>query len=303
MAKELAAKTIPAKKTEALAKKDERAEEAEVSGPKLGAWLGRLARAVILLVLVILLGAAIGLAVYVLVPLGIQAFLQPVEENSARIAELEAELAEQAVVVQAQEELLTEHEERLGEVVVTLDGQDAALADQAEALEAFEVALGNFDATLGDQEEMLTGFDERVGMLEEDLPGSADIAALNRNVALLTAWQEVLKARLRLVQNNPGLALDELALAQSTLQALYASSSEEQQAELDPILERLDWVVENITENPFAATEDLEVAWHDLDRLITASLSGVPEIEVLEGETLEGAQPEGRAPESELPEE
>ena len=277
MAKELTAKTLPAEKTKALAKKGEKAEAAESSGPDIGARLGKILRAIVILVLVILLGAAFGVVAYLFVPLGVQALLQPVEENSTRIATLEAELAaleaEQAETAGAQQEFLAEQQDRLDEMVTTLGDQNAELASQADMLDEFEALLDDFDATLNNQEETLTDFDARVDTLEEELPGSAEFAALNRNVVLLTAWQEVLKARLRLVQNNPGAALDELALAQSTLQALYEQSGEEQQAELDPILERLELVVANITANPFAATEDLEIVWHDLDRLINAGLS------------------------------
>jgi hypothetical protein len=190
--------------------------------------------------------------------------------------------------------LLAEQQDILDEMAVTLGDQDGRLADQDTSLEEFETALGAFETGLEEQGALVAGFEERVTALEDDLPGSGDVATLNRNIALLTAWQEILKARLRLVQNNPGSALDELALAQSTLQAVYAASDETQQAELDPILMRLDLVIENLTENPFAATEDLEIAWHDLDRLITGSLGGLPQVEALEDEASES---EGEAPE------
>lgn len=307
MARELAAKAVPAEKAEPQAKEDEMAQVNKKSGPDVGAWLGRALRAIILLILVVLLGAAIGLAVFLFVPLGVRAFLQPVEENTARIAELEAELEEQAELIEAQQELLAEQQDSLDEMAAALGDQDGRLADQDGALEEFETALGAFETGLEEQGALVAGFEERVTALEDDLPGTGDVATLNRNIALLTAWQEILKARLRLVQNNPGSALDELALAQSTLQAVYAASDEAQQAELDPILMRLDLVIENLTENPFAATEDLEIAWHDLDQLITGSLVGLPEVEVLEDETLEGEATEGApseslAPETETPE-
>ena len=252
---------------------------ADVPRPTFGQRVGKAIRRVVSWLIAALLGVLLGVLGFIYAP----RLLEPIRANSraiqrletevnllgAQLTELKAEGASQNVELQAAlleaqraaESRITETEARLAQAEARLRDAEDTVAEQARL-------IADLEDTLAETNAQLETLSARLAQLEEELPGVAEYAEYNRQLLLTRAWQEVLRARLRLLENNPGLAQDEIARARATLDQVYALSSAEQQAALDPVIERLEAVAGEITDNPFAATGDLEIAWFELGQLI-----------------------------------
>jgi uncharacterized coiled-coil protein SlyX len=263
---------------------------ADVAPPTFGQRLGRAVRRVFGWLIAAIFGLAIGLLVFVLAPGVLRNVLAPISANRADIDRLDSEVnqldnqlsgveTDQAASVVAQEAALRDAqaaaekrvvaaEARVAEAEGRLAGTEARLSDAEDEIAAQKALIADLQKTLDAYAEQVGLLETQLATLQEELPGVEEYAAYNRLLLLMRAWQELLNARMRLLENNPGLALDVLGEARALLQEAYVSSTPEEQALLDPILARLDQVAVSITENPFAATGDLEIAWHDLGLLI-----------------------------------
>lgn len=245
---------------------------ADVKRPTFGQRLGRAIRRFLGWVLVILLGIVIGAALFLFAPRLFERWLRPVQANTEAISTLEARISglesaqsqaslEQLDVQSAMTTRLAEAEGRLAEVESRLNEAESTLTDQTAQLAELQSALDDYVTQL----DVLA---TQLATLQAEIPGAAEYTEYNRQLLLMRAWQQLMQVRLRMLENNAGLAQENLTQALDTLGQAYALSSPEQQTALDPILDRLDAVMRNLTQNPFAAVGDLEIAWHDLGRLI-----------------------------------
>jgi uncharacterized protein YhaN len=260
---------------------------------------GRLLLRILGWLVALILGVMCGVLGYITLPLLYEQAIAPVQANTAdiagieeRLAEIDAQLTEleaaQTSSAVAQDEALVDFQQQQVDRAAEMEGR---LADAEARLNDAERTQADLAGQLDDlftgldiQASALELFEARLATLEEEIPGAAEMQEFNRQLLLMRSWQEILKARVRLVQNNAGAAYDELLIAQASLSLAYDASTPEHQAELAPIMARMDDVLAELEDNPFAATEDLEIVWHDLDRLIN------PDVQlpgVLEG------QPEG----------
>jgi prophage DNA circulation protein len=112
--------------------------------------------------------------------------------------------------------------------------------------------------------------------LVDPLAGTEDVAELRQILVLFRVWELMSRARLRLVEGNPGLALADVAAAQRALTAVIESSSEEMAALLLPVQQRLDLAAASLPNDPVTAGRDLESGWEALDAIVEALL-GLPE--------------------------
>ncbi len=245
---------------------------ADVKRPTFGQRAGRAVRCFLGWVLMILLGAAIGTALFLYAPRLFERWIRPVQANTAAVSTLEARISglesaqsqaslEQLGMQSAVTARLAEAEGRLAEAESRLNEAENTAATQA-------AQLAELQSALDDTAVQLDVLAVQLAALQAEIPGAAEYTEYNRQLLLMRAWQQLMQVRLRMLENNVGLAQDNLNQALETLGQAYALSSSAQQAALDPILDRLDAVVRNLTQNPFAAVGDLEIAWHDLGRLI-----------------------------------
>jgi hypothetical protein len=114
------------------------------------------------------------------------------------------------------------------------------------------------DALAGDMEQMAT----QVAALETSLAGGdAPTQRLGRQLQLIRVMELLTRARLWLIQNNVGLAADEVRSARAVLEQMAAEAPEAEAATLTPILERLDLALTDLQFAPIVAADDLEIAW------------------------------------------
>ena len=132
--------------------------------------------------------------------------------------------------------------------------------------------IADLEKGLSSQSEGVAELGARLAELEaEAVAPEEEIARLNVQDLLLKASQEAIKARIRLIQNNPGAAKEELGLVGASLSAAFELGDEEAKAAISELQDRLADVMGDITENPFAATEELEILWRGIDALIGLS--------------------------------
>jgi septal ring factor EnvC (AmiA/AmiB activator) len=249
-----------------------------------GCWsrLGQAIAVLLRLIFVVVLAVLIGVGIYYGVPWVYWRLVIPVQDNAARVemlqrdlentrADWNTDLTEQGQRIFTLESDLAAQRERLAALEGDLGRMDELLTVQGETLSELQAALDRAEDTtgrLGDDVEALYG--ELDTLRAEMADPNRAIAAFERRLILLQAWGEVLKARLHLLEDNPGNARQALALARANLEQVIALSPEPEAEALSAIQERLDAADTAIEERPFVALNELEIVWRDLDTFITS---------------------------------
>lgn len=247
----------------------------------------RFMRALVRLVLFGVIIALIIVAIFYAMPTAYNYLVLPVQNNRVVIDHLRRAESQMQKDLSAQQEQITELEDALATEREALSLLEEQLAQQAEtiAVQATAIAqLGtetdaqalvvagqsDLEARLDDKEEALTDLEDSVGELETVLDDLAEttfaMTEMQQQAWMLQASQAILKARLHLGENNPGLAQDSLEVVGEVLDELETLSPTEQVETLAEIREQLETVVVVIDEQPFIATQELEILWLLLQR-------------------------------------
>ena len=216
-----------------------RAEPIRENNPSFGSRLGQallgLFRAVLRLILLAMLIVLVAGAIYYGVPFFTQKFIAPVQQNAARVNELENEVASLQSQLTQMNDQLTAINGHMDTVEESLKAHSASL----EKLETIQTAL------------------------ETELKDNHDQAALDlkREVMLTRILDMLGRARLYLAQSNFGLAKDDVQSAQDLLAELNFGSNSDV---LTQATTRLDQALKNLPEFPVVASGDIEIAWQIL---------------------------------------
>ncbi|OGO19719.1 MAG: hypothetical protein A2Z14_00680 [Chloroflexi bacterium RBG_16_48_8] len=219
---------------------------------------------------VTLVGIAIGVGAYYGIPALYKDFIQPVQINTQRVAELEESLAQlQVDFLEKQSSLSTSFAKVEGEVagqhedLAVLQAQGQGLETRMDEVQSELEGVQSLSDRLRETEESLEDLGKRLGALEaaleeEDPP----IEQIQRQIELLRVMELVTRARLWLIQDNLGKAVDDLAIAKEILENLNADAQEDEV--IMPIIERLDQILFEIPLSPVIAADDLEIVWQYL---------------------------------------
>jgi C4-type Zn-finger protein len=215
---------------------------------------------------VVLVGAAIGVGAYYGIPALYRDFIQPIQTNTQRIAALEEDLAIVHVEIRERQSTLSSSIADV-EGAVALQREDlAALSAQSEGLETrmdqMQTELEGvrslserFQEVEGDLDRLSERLDAvEIAIEEEDPP----IEQVQRQIQLLRVMELVTRARMWIIQDNFGEAIDDLTVAKEALETLDATSDD---GSLVPIIERLDQTLFEISLSPVIAADDLEIVW------------------------------------------
>jgi len=269
--------------------------------------VGRVLRFLIRLVFVLIVGALIGLGLFYGVPYAYRRLMWPVQENSARVAILEEQVAKNSDSIFNNRLALEDRISDLEEEVAELRDEGAARAQNQEALEREIEQLAGRVSDLEDDlraqqkelEEADLAFSETASHLTEEidmigeqladarqelsqeieasqegveaLGGKLDEAAV-RLLFLQTA-QDLLKVRLLLVEDNPGTARETLALAVEHLEQA-GGLVPEQEERVEDLRDRMLAVDDLIANRSFRARPSLEALWADLMGFVTPLSAG-----------------------------
>ncbi len=174
----------------------------------------------------------------------------------------QATLQDQQEILQAQQETLQAQQEHIAQIAAAEGALEAAIADTAKELN------GGIAAVRKDFEAEMAGLEADFGTLEDQISGpEPELVQLREQTLLLKAAAQVLRVRIRLVQNNPGGAREDLTQLDATL----AGISELPEADAETIAGLRDQVAQlqiALDENPFIVSEQLDVLWLAITDLI-----------------------------------
>jgi hypothetical protein len=249
--------------------------EPSASGPS---FLTRALRLLVGLTLAALLGIGLGVLGYVGLPWLYRGFSDPGLINATRVAQQQAELRDlRATLDQADAHGLGS----LAEMEAQAATQEAALSESQVRAEALESELEQVQQELSD----LGGWRDRVILQEtavaelaaqlealqtEIAPGGSPLDRLERRMALTQASLHVMRARLWLIENNAGLAAEEVEAARLVLIQLAEGAPAEEVGPLQDVVERLRLTLEDLQLRPLVAADDLEIAWKLLTQLLAS---------------------------------
>jgi helix-hairpin-helix protein len=192
-------------------------------------------RAVLRLILLALLIILVVSAIYYGVPYLTEKFIEPVQQNTARVSELEAQIADLQTQIAEISRQLTEMNNRTDEVERAVEAHTASI----EKLEGIQTTL------------------------EKQIKENADktLLKLQHEVMLTRVLDTLSRARLYLAQSNFGLAKEDVQSARDLLVELQTDPDDEI---LTQTLKRLDAALTNLPAFPVVASGDLEIAWQIL---------------------------------------
>lgn len=229
------------------------AETPSAPGPSFGSRLGKaflwFFRALVRLILIVLVIGGFGAAIYYGVPYLQRTFVTPVEQNSARMTELESEVAS----LQGQ---LDEIEGQLAELNSQISGMNDQIEDAAARIDALDQSIEAHTASLKQLEEMDVALETQIAETND-----LTLLAMKNEIALTRVLDLLARARLYLAQSNFGLARADVQSARDLLAELQTSAADEAQAQ---VVERLDLSLGNLPGFPVVASGDLEIAWQIL---------------------------------------
>ncbi len=196
---------------------------------------------------------------------------------------LDAELKQQAEDLATLEERITvlvaNTDTISGHLSVLNDGLVALQLDTTTNVSDIDAVGGEVDALQGDLA-LLFGQVEAVQTELSDY--SADeFNSMRQALALFRVWEMVSRARLRLIEQNVGLAVVDIDTALASVDRLLVIYSQEEDAataELEQVQQRLTLAAAGLPDDPAAAARDLETAWQLLDASLGA-LFGEPAAE------------------------
>ncbi len=219
---------------------------------------------------------------------------QDIEGLRATTEELTNELntlrEEMAGDLERQQEMLTALEENINAVTEanqtvtnlgeTAREETAALASALVAIQGdFNDTNSRIDALGGEIDELRaenTTLDADLAELNQSVisttVAAAEMETFQQTLALFHVWELVARARLRLVENNLGLATADVERAFRALDEILIADLGENEEALKVVQTRLAFTFTSLTDNPDVAARDLESAWDELDRILTDRL-------------------------------
>jgi len=256
-------------------------------GDRLALAFIKFVRALVRILLILSLAVLLGAGIYYGVPALYRRYVQPVENNLSRLndAQSRQEQSNQQVKQRLDElgqrveglELQNDsHKQTLNEVQARLDEMESAqqagggtqataIAQQAD-LEATLAAMG---ANLEQLQSEIAAVNQAMGQTSlqvQELVDSAEVGkdplqALHNELQLVKAMELLTRSRVYLVEDNLGLAQQDVSAARLLLAKMGGDVPSYQVKPLAAIIARLDAALSNLPSRPVLAAEDLEVAW------------------------------------------
>ena len=174
--------------------------------------------------------------------------------------------------------LLTASESMTQTVTILQAGQLALQQDLIGTSGELDILGGEFDGLKSDLDALNasnTTLAETVTAFETEL-SDADLNGLRQAFYLMRIWEMISRARIRLAENNPGLAKTDVETAQAALTIFIEKSPEQYVEPLLSIERRLLLASQNLPDTPDLAVGDLDLAWQALDEILVEILNLQP---------------------------
>jgi len=238
--------------------------------------IGGFLRFLIRFIFVLIVGALVGAGLYYGVPWAYRSLVQPVQQNTVRVAALEQRMAQEQARLQDENLALQERIAAL-EAEMTALGEQSAVQTQdvngnAEQIQQLESRITEVEGDLKAQQDVVAGVRSQLDRGISDLSEqAAQIATqteeLEGRLALLQTAQDVLRVHLLLLEDNPRSARDTLTLATAHLEQAM-SLMPEQAATLRDLQARMAALEALIADRSFRTGPELESLWADVMDLV-----------------------------------
>jgi chromosome segregation ATPase len=262
----------------------------------------RLLRFLVRLTFVLVVGVLIGVGLFYGVPWVYRRLLWPIQENSARVAILQeqvaknsdtifgnhralqdrivdletqaAEMGERAAVEAQDQDILEDEAAQLARRIASLEddleAQQQAVDQVRENLNQAELGLEReIEDVQGQIEGTRRDLRDQIERSEEDLNALGDrLGETTAQLSLLQTAQDLLKVRLLLVEENFGTARDTLDLALAHLDHA-AEMTPSRADELEALRARFLALDDMIVQRSFRTRPTLEALWADVVNLAT----------------------------------
>jgi hypothetical protein len=224
------------------------------TGPTLGqrvrGFFGFLLRLIVILVILGII--AVGLS-YIM-PLIYQKYIQPVQENTAQLSELNNHLAQNEIAIAG--------------LQVKLEAAQTEQARQAQSLSDLEGKVQKIEEQIAAHTQSLAALEQMQSTLQAQT--NATDAEVARQIKLLKSMELLSRARLYMYQSNFGLARQDAQTARDLLAEVQPTAPADFADDLAEVIHRLDLALANLPAFPVAASDDLDIAWQIL-------LGGLPQ--------------------------
>ena len=256
-------------------------------GDRLALAFIKFVRALVRILLILLLAVLLVAGIYYGVPALYRRYVRPVETNLARLndAQSRQEQSNQQINQRLDElerrleglELQNDsHKQTLDEVQARMDemesAQQAGGGAQATAIarqDELEATLAAMGANLEQVQAEIAAVDQAIGrtslqvqeLVNSTEAGESPLQELRNELQLVKAMELLTRSRVYLVEDNLGLAQQDVSAARLLLAKMGGDVLSYQVKPLAAIIARLDAALSNLPSKPVLAAEDLEVAW------------------------------------------
>ena len=197
---------------------------------------------------------------------------------NTQLSNLDTDLSQQNNVLATLEASMTttlnNDETAAGSIAVIGDGLTALQGDFNSASVRLDSFGGELDGLTGD----VTALDETAVSAQEQAAASETaVTEMTQTLMLFRAWELVARARLRLLENNPGLAQTDVTKADDMLQLIILILPEDapETDGLQTVQTRLALAADNLDLDAELAGTDLETAWDELDKILATRLQPI----------------------------
>ena len=196
----------------------------------------------------------------------------------AQQATLASDLAQQGEILTALESqmmVLVQTDETTNQNVATLnDGLLALQSDLNDTNGAIDGLGAQIDGVQGDMNTLGQTLSADITTLGDDIRAEfanpqEEIDRVLYSLSLFRVWEMVARARLRLAENNPGLAEADIESALTAVNLLIEANPGPIANSLTPVRDRLELALAAVAEDPNLAVRDLESVWETLDELLS----------------------------------
>jgi len=242
-------------------------------GQKLGRFFGFLLRLFFVLLVAIGLGFGIYYAAGRAIPELYKRYIQPVEDNTLRLDDLEIRQAQELTLLNERistlQSRLTDLEiqrDKDRQIITALETQTLlsqnAQSTQSAVIEEQQTNLNEMQSALDLLSQEIAATNLKVDTLNSEAQNTnQELATLQAEIQILQTMDYVTRARLFLSQDN--LAQSEMNILASleSLERLQEQVSDEQSASLEQISVYLETALNVLPKAPLTAADQLERAW------------------------------------------
>ncbi|PKO06013.1 MAG: hypothetical protein CVU41_07820 [Chloroflexi bacterium HGW-Chloroflexi-3] len=235
----------------------------------------RFLKVLLRLLLTLLFGIILGAALYFGFQFVYQELVIPTQQNATDLQNLNTRINQQWDLLQnknkefedrlsemeSDQENTTDHISKLvadfEQISADLDAYQIQQEDLADQIQKIDQSI----VDLIDQNKDLTAQNEDIISLVKDLEIEKKLQPIYQDLQLFKIMLQVNRSRLFLLQDNYGLAKQELVLVNELLNSLLLSATEEQKNEILLWDARLNLAISHLPDNLILANDDLEILW------------------------------------------